>query len=58
MESPWPRLADISPAGTSIEAGRPILTVFAESGDVDEVEQQLRQRVVDLEAEIYSVDNR
>ena len=57
MESPWPQLADVSPAGTSIEAGRPILTVFAEGGDVNEVERRLRQRVAELETEIYSGDN-
>ena len=30
LRTPWPTLADVSPAGTPIEDGRPILTVFAE----------------------------
>jgi predicted ATP-grasp superfamily ATP-dependent carboligase len=51
--SPWPTLADISATNEPIEAGRPILTVFAE-GDTDEaVEQRLLERVVELEHEIY-----
>ncbi len=57
LETPWPKLADVSPAGTPIESGRPILTVFAEGSDVADVEQRLRQRVAELEAEIYSGDN-
>ena len=45
---PWPALGDVSPAGTPIEAGRPILTVFGESSNVEEVEQQLREHVAVL----------
>jgi predicted ATP-grasp superfamily ATP-dependent carboligase len=56
QESPWPLLADISAANDPIEAGRPIFTVFAE-GDTDaEVEQRLRERVVELEHRIYGGD--
>jgi predicted ATP-grasp superfamily ATP-dependent carboligase len=58
MESAWPQLADVSPAGTPIEARRPILTVFADGGDVGEVEQRLQQRVAELEAEIYFGENK
>jgi len=47
---PWPMLADVSPAGSLIEAGRPILTLFAEAEDVEAVEQQLRVRASEVEA--------
>jgi predicted ATP-grasp superfamily ATP-dependent carboligase len=53
LHKPWPTLADVSPAHTRIEAGRPILTVFAEGATVDDVEYQLRSRVVELERQIY-----
>jgi predicted ATP-grasp superfamily ATP-dependent carboligase len=49
---PWPTLADVSPAGCSIESGRPILTFFAEGEDVLDVEQQLRARASELETKI------
>jgi hypothetical protein len=56
QESPWPSLADISAANEPIEGGRPILTVFAQ-GDTDEaVEQRLRERVLELERQIYGGD--
>jgi hypothetical protein len=51
--TPWPTLADVSPAGTLVEAGRPILTVFAEGSDVNDVEQRLRARVLELEQLVY-----
>jgi predicted ATP-grasp superfamily ATP-dependent carboligase len=51
---PWPGLADISPSGTRIETGRPILTVFAEAATTDEVERQLRQRVAETERRVYA----
>jgi uncharacterized protein len=50
---PWPALADVSPAGTPIETGRPILTFFAEADDVADVEQLLRAKASELEAKIY-----
>ena len=50
---PWPTIADVSPAGTPIEIGRPILTLFAEAEDVAGVEQQLRAKVSELEAKVY-----
>lgn len=53
QRSPWPTLADISPANDPIEAGRPILTLFAEGASVSEVEARLRQRVAELEPRIY-----
>jgi len=53
LRMPWPKLVDVSPAGTLIEAGRPIITVFAEGRTVDDVEQRLRLRVPELERQIY-----
>jgi uncharacterized protein len=53
---PWPTLADVSPAGTIVEAGRPILTVFADGPTINDVEQRLRQRVVEIERQIYGGD--
>ena len=52
---PWPMLADISTADTLIEAGRPILTVFADGKSVDEAERRLRERVATIEAQVYAV---
>ncbi len=54
LRRPWPTLADASPAGTRIETGRPILTVFAEGATVDDVEQRLRKLVAELERQIYA----
>jgi predicted ATP-grasp superfamily ATP-dependent carboligase len=54
LRTHWPTLADVSPAGTRIDAGRPIFTVFADGADVDEVEQKLRSRVAELEQHIYT----
>jgi predicted ATP-grasp superfamily ATP-dependent carboligase len=51
---PWPTLADVSPAGTSIEAGRPVLTLFADGTTVDEVQNNLRERVAALEHSLYA----
>jgi predicted ATP-grasp superfamily ATP-dependent carboligase len=56
LRTPWPKLADISPAGTRVEAGRPILTVFVEGRDVNDVEQRLRERVLELEQLLYGGD--
>jgi predicted ATP-grasp superfamily ATP-dependent carboligase len=52
VRQPWPSLADVPPAGTQIEAGRPILTFFVEGATTDEVESRLRQRVTELERQI------
>jgi predicted ATP-grasp superfamily ATP-dependent carboligase len=49
IRMPWPTLADVSVAGTPVEAGRPILTLFAEGASVEEVERRLRDRVIALE---------
>jgi predicted ATP-grasp superfamily ATP-dependent carboligase len=46
-------LADVSPAGTPIENGRPVLTIFASGTSVADVEQRLRQRVVEVENRLY-----
>jgi predicted ATP-grasp superfamily ATP-dependent carboligase len=49
LTEPWPRLADISPAGTAIAPGRPIVTLFAAGKHGAEVEQRLRDFVMDIE---------
>jgi predicted ATP-grasp superfamily ATP-dependent carboligase len=54
--SPWPSLADISAANDAVEAGRPILTIFAEGETDGLVERRLRERVVQLEHQIYGGD--
>jgi len=51
--SPWPMLGDVSAAGTPIENGRPVLTIFASGTSVAEVEQRLRERVVEVERKLY-----
>jgi predicted ATP-grasp superfamily ATP-dependent carboligase len=43
----------VSPAGTVIEAGRPILTVFASGEATNDVEGQLRIRARELERQLY-----
>ena len=50
---PWPTLADVSPAGTVIETGRPILSFFAEAEDVAGVEHLLRARATELEVKVH-----
>jgi uncharacterized protein len=52
--APWPTLADVPIAGSPIEAGRPVLTIFAEAQNADAVEPQLRDRVVEVERELYT----
>jgi uncharacterized protein len=52
--TPWPTLADVSCAGTAIENGRPVLTMFASGTSVAEVERRLRERVVELESSLYT----
>jgi uncharacterized protein len=49
---PWPTLADVSPAGTLVEVGRPILTMFADDADVTSVESRLRERGAEIENRI------
>jgi len=56
LRMPWPTLADVSPAGTIIEVGRPILTVFADGQTMEAVEQRLRQRVLEIEQLLYGGD--
>jgi predicted ATP-grasp superfamily ATP-dependent carboligase len=41
---PWPRLADIPAAGTTIHPGEPILTVLTDGENMPEVEGKLRRR--------------
>jgi predicted ATP-grasp superfamily ATP-dependent carboligase len=54
LSTPWPTLGDISPAGTPVENGRPVLTMFASGTSVAEVEQRLRERVVEVENRLYT----
>ncbi len=49
LRAPWPRLADIPTAGMPIEAGRPILTLFAEGATLDDVEYRLREQAMRIE---------
>ncbi len=51
---PWPTLADVSPANTRIEAGRPVLTIFANGATDGETEARLRERVADIECKLYA----
>ena len=53
LVAPWPMLADVSAAGTRIEKGRPILTLFAHGSSGEEVEQRLRDRVAKIDEELY-----
>jgi predicted ATP-grasp superfamily ATP-dependent carboligase len=53
IRTPWPTLADISPAGTPIEVGRPILTLFANGADVYQVEANLRERAIEIAPLLY-----
>ncbi len=54
LQTPWPTLGDVSGAGTPIECGRPVLTMFASGTSVAEVEQRLRERVVEVESRLYT----
>jgi predicted ATP-grasp superfamily ATP-dependent carboligase len=51
--TPWPTLADVSPAGSLVESGRPIVTLFADGATVEEVERRLHERAAELEQQIY-----
>jgi predicted ATP-grasp superfamily ATP-dependent carboligase len=53
MHTPWPELADVSPAGTPVDKGRPVVTVFAEGPSATSVEQSLRVGVAQLEQMLY-----
>lgn len=53
LQSPWPSLGDVSMAGTPVESGRPILTIFASGENVIEVESRLREQVAELEKKLY-----
>ena len=54
LAGPWPAVADVSVAGTTIEAGRPVLTLFAEGADIDDAERRLRDRVPQIERQLYA----
>jgi predicted ATP-grasp superfamily ATP-dependent carboligase len=40
----WPALADLPRAGTRIEAGQPLLTLFATGGSLSQVRTELRRK--------------
>jgi len=50
---PWPALGDVSPAGTPIAAGRPILTAFANDASIGNLERQLMDLAVEIEQRLY-----
>jgi predicted ATP-grasp superfamily ATP-dependent carboligase len=54
LQWPWPMLGDVSAAGTPIEYGRPVLTMFASGTSVAEVGRQLRERVIEVENRLYA----
>jgi predicted ATP-grasp superfamily ATP-dependent carboligase len=49
LRKTWPTVADIPTAGTPIEAGRPVITLFAEGATVDDVEHQLGKHARQIE---------
>jgi predicted ATP-grasp superfamily ATP-dependent carboligase len=51
--NPWPMLADVPSAGTAVDAGRPIITLFVEGVRLDDVEHRLHDRATELEQMIY-----
>jgi uncharacterized protein len=53
-EQPWPALADVPKAGTTIERGHPVLTIFAESTSGEKALQILRSRVAKIERKLYA----
>jgi predicted ATP-grasp superfamily ATP-dependent carboligase len=57
LRKPWPAMADVSSAGTPIENGRPILTIFAEGATASDVERLLRQQAAELEAKINELSS-
>ena len=52
-ELPWPSIADIPNAGTEIETGQPVMTLFAEGSACDEVEANLKTQVQKTEQQLY-----
>ena len=50
----WPVFADIPVAGTTINRGHPVLTIFAESASGENTTQILRNRVATIERALYS----
>jgi predicted ATP-grasp superfamily ATP-dependent carboligase len=54
VHMPWPTLADIPAAESTIKPGQPVLTVFADSDSVDDLKQNLNNRVADVERKLYA----
>jgi uncharacterized protein len=50
----WPGVADLSPAGTIVEAAHPIMTALAAGATTHSVVEQLRVRVATIERALYS----
>ncbi|MEM8945989.1 MAG: ATP-grasp domain-containing protein [Planctomycetota bacterium] len=53
-EGKWPKFADIPAAGTEIEIGQPVLTLFARGDSGEVVEDRLRQRAEEIETLLYA----
>jgi predicted ATP-grasp superfamily ATP-dependent carboligase len=49
----WPTVADLSPAGTIVDAGHPVMTIFASGATAGDVENRLRDRVAEIERALY-----
>ena len=50
----WPELADIPPRGTQIPQHRPVITVFAEGADHDELSAELWRRTDEIRSWLYA----
>jgi predicted ATP-grasp superfamily ATP-dependent carboligase len=50
----WPAIADIPISGSVVAAGRPLLTVFADSVSREQVVNSLQSRVAEIERTLYS----
>jgi predicted ATP-grasp superfamily ATP-dependent carboligase len=44
----WPQVADISPTGTSVQAGHPICTVFADGESIEDVARTLKKHATEM----------
>jgi predicted ATP-grasp superfamily ATP-dependent carboligase len=49
----WPSIADVSPLGTEIDTGRPVITLFADGTTVDQVTANLKLRVAIIQERLY-----
>jgi predicted ATP-grasp superfamily ATP-dependent carboligase len=54
VDVPWPEFGDIPHPGEAIRARRPIMTMFASGRVFDEVEDELKRKVLEVEALLYA----